>query len=168
MRLARATTIVASLLIAGLQLLTPTPAEAFDNPGPFALTNANGGDFQIGAAGSQTGAVQQNLAGVTALSCQVRLLYGSGGTAVDVYIQTSLDQGQSWGDIANVHFTTAGTAAWINLSGLNSVGTPTAPVNQALASNTTFNGPLGDRLQAVVDSAGTYSGTLVSIRCNAR
>jgi hypothetical protein len=41
------------------------------------------------------------------------------------------------------------------------------PRLRRIADNTTFNGPLGDRLQAVVVSTGTYAGsTLTSVRCS--
>jgi hypothetical protein len=140
------------------------PAAAMNNPGPFTL-----GDFQIGAAGTQPGTPQLNFQGVTALSCQARFSYGAGGTNADLYIQTSLDQGASWFDIAHFQFGTASGLNGINLSGLNGITTPTALVSQALSANTTFNGPLGDRFQAVVVSTGTYTGgTLLSVRCVAR
>jgi len=106
---------------------------------------------------------------MTALSCQARFAYGSGGTQVNVYIQSSLDQGQSWFDIANIEFTTSSGVDAINLSGLNSVTTPAALTNLALANNTVLNGPLGDRLQATVVSTGTYGGgSLLSVNCEAR
>jgi hypothetical protein len=147
--------------------LLAVPALAMTNPGIVTL-----GDFQIGAAGQQSTPAAQiptNLQGLTALSCQARFMYGSGGTKVNVYIQSSLDQGQTWFDIANIAFTTASGIEEVNLSGLNSLTTPTAPSYLSLADNTTFNGPLGDRLQAVVVSTGTYAGgTLASVRCSTR
>lgn len=127
------------------------------------------GTFQIGAAGTQIGTPQINLQGLTALSCQVRFAYGSGGTKVNVYLQSSIDTGNSFFDIANVAFTTSSGVELINLSGLNSVTTPQAAANLSLADNTSLNGPLGDRLQAVVVSTGTYAGgTLVSVTCAPR
>ena len=125
--------------------------------------------FQIGAAGTQIVAPQTGLAGMTALSCQVRFAYGSGGTKTNIYLQTSLDQGQSWFDIANLAFATSGALEAINLSGLNSVTTPTALVSISLPDNTSFNGPLGDQIRAVAVSTGTYSGgTLAVVTCGAR
>jgi len=167
-RLARRQAALRRWLCAGaaaLALAAPLPAAAdVATPGPLTL-----GDFQVAAAATQTGTPVTNLQGLTALSCQARFFYGSGGTQTNVFIQTSLDQGQSWFDIANIEFTTSSGIEAINLSGLNSVTTPTAPQNLALSNNTTFNGPLGDRLQAVVVSTGTYgSNTLASVRCNAR
>ena len=129
------------------------------------------GNFQLAGAGTQTAAAgpQVNLQGMSALSCQARFAYGSGGTQANVYIQSSLDQGASWYDITNFEFTTASAVEAINLSGLNAITAPTALTNLALANNTTLNGPLGDRLQAVVVSSGTYAGgTLLSVNCAAR
>lgn len=156
------------LLVAASALaLSVLPVFGMTNPGVITL-----GDFQIGSAGQQSTPAMQiptNLQGLTGLSCQARFMYGAGGTKVNVYIQTSLDQGTTWFDIANIAFTTSGGVEEINLSGLNSVATPTPPSNLSLADNTTFNGPLGDRLQAVVVSQGTYGGgTLASVRCAAR
>jgi hypothetical protein len=150
--------------LAALWLLSGPASAQFASPGIVPL-----GNFQVGAATTQTGAPQTGLQGMTALSCQVRFAYGSGGTQANVYIQTSIDQGQSWFDIANVEFTTSSAVDEINLSGLNSVTTPTAATNLTLPNNTTFNGPLGDRLQAVVVSTGTYGGgTLASVNCAPR
>jgi hypothetical protein len=154
-------------LLASLAVLSAliSPADAqFASYGIIPL-----GNFQIGAAGTQLGTPQTGLQGMTALSCQVRFAYGSGGTQANVYIQSSLDQGQSWFDVANIEFTTSSGLEGINLSGLNSVTTPTALTNLTLANNTSFNGPLGDRLQATVVSTGTYGGgTLLSVNCAAR
>lgn len=156
-----------------LALLSAPASAQFVSPGIFSL-----GDFQISSAATlvtpsnlQQGALngQSTLPGITALSCQVKFNYGAGGTKTNVYIQTSLDQGGTFFDIANIAFTTASGTETINLSGLNSVTTPTAPSYLALADNTTFNGPLGDRFQAQVVSTGTYSGgTLASVRCSPR
>ncbi len=137
-----------------------------DNPGVFTL-----GDFQIGAAGQQATQSAQipDLAGMLAASLQVRLSGGAGGAKINVYIQSSIDQGQSWFDVANVAFANTPGVQLLNLSGLDKLSTPTAPSNLTLADNTVLDGPLGDRLQAVVISTGTYaSGTLVSARGVAR
>lgn len=159
---------IAALLLA----LLPAAAD-ISNPGIISL-----GDFQITTAAQQVtpASLQQGLPGglatldgLTALSCQVRFFYGAGGTKTNVYLQTSLDQGTTWFDIANIAFTTASGVEIVNLSGLNSVTTPQAPVNLALADNTSLNGPLGNRLQAVAVSQGTYTAsTLASVRCALR
>ena len=137
-----------------------------DNPGAFTL-----GDFQIGAAGQLATQLAQipSLAGMLAASLQVRLSGGTGGTKINVYIQSSIDQSQSWFDVANIAFANTPGVELLNLSALDKLSTPTAPSNLTLADNTVLDGPLGDRLQAVVISTGTYaSGTLVSVRGVAR
>jgi hypothetical protein len=159
-----------ALAIALALALTLAPARAMDNPGPFALL-LNGGDFPIGAAGQQTGTPLTGLAGLKAVSLQIRLNYVSGGTKVNVYVQTSLDQGQSFFDIVNIAFTTSGGTELVNLSALDKLTTPTVPTVQTLADNTVLDGVLGDRLQVVVVvSAGTAygAGSLVSVRGVAR
>lgn len=155
---------LSALLLSGWVALAPVVALAMNNPGPATL-----GDFQLGAAGTQTGAQVNNLAGLEAVTIEVRFAYGSGGTKTNVYIQSSIDQGQTWFDVANVAFTTASGSELVNLSGLDKLTTPTAPTNLTLADNTVLDGPIGDRLQAVVVSTGTYGGaTLVSVRAVAR
>lgn len=161
-------------LIALVFLVAPARAD-FSNPGVISL-----GDFQVGPPATQVTPqnLQQGLnlpgtplplSGLTALSCQATFLWVSGGSSVNVYIQSSLDQGRTWFDIANVAFGTSSGIEIINLSGLNSVTTPQVPSSLSLPNNTTFNGPLGDRLQAVVVSTGNYgAGTLASVRCALR
>ena len=146
-------------------LLALAPALAMNNPGFFSL-----GNFTVAAAGTQCSPLQiTNLQGINAATFQVRFAYGSGGTQTNVYIQTSIDQGQSWFDIANIEFTTSSGVDVINLSGLDKLTTPTAPTNLALANNTVLDGPMGDRLQACVVSQGTYGGqTLVAVSGIAR
>lgn len=166
MRLAIARALVAlALLIPDSCFLIPAQAGAL-NPGAFTL-----GDFQIGAAGTYTNAngPLSDLAGLDAVTLQISLAGAAGGSTINVYIQTSIDQGQTWFDVANVAFTTTPGVALVNLSGLDKLTTPTAPSNLALTSNTVLDGPLGDRLQAVVVSTGAYTGnTLVSVRGVAR
>ena len=41
------------------------------------------------------------------LTLQANSVYGSGGTSVDAYVQTTLDGGATWFDIAELRFTTA-------------------------------------------------------------
>jgi hypothetical protein len=159
------------VLAAAVFLLALTPALAMDNPGPLALQLA-GGDFALGAAATQIGTPQAGLAGMTSLSLQVDFNYGSstGSPQTNVYVVTSLDQGATWFDVANIEFTTASTADVVNLSAASPLTTPTAPSLHALTNNTVLNGPLGDRLRVdVVVSGGTYGGnSLVSVRAVVR
>ncbi|RKQ70122.1 hypothetical protein [Oceanibaculum indicum] len=132
-----------------------------NNPGIFSL-----GDFQIGAAAIGTGDVVAGLDGMQAMTLSARLAYGSGGSTVVAVVQTSLNQGVSWIDIARLDFTTSGAEKVVNLT----TGTPkTTPyTSAALSAEGAVDGILGDRVRAVVTSTGTYAGsTVLSVRINA-
>jgi hypothetical protein len=140
-----------------------------DNPGIFGLFNTDGEDFTISAAGTQMGDVVEDLEGIRSLALHARFAYGSGGTTCKVYVQTSLDQGTTWFDVACFAFTTAGLTRVMNLSAMTPVTTPQAPADGGLADNTALDGPLGDRFRAKVVSVGTYAGpTVLSLRGCAR
>jgi len=133
-----------------------------DNPGIYSL-----GDFPVTSATTLTGGAITELSGATAVTLFARLAYGSGGSTAIAVVQTSLDQGTTWIDIARFDFATAGAAKVINLSGL----TPrTSPLVVApLASEGANDGILGDQLRCVVTSTGTYGGsTVVSVRASVR
>ena len=108
------------------------------------------------------------LDGMTAASIQARLAMGTGGTTAKVYVQTSLDQGTTWIDIACLAFTTTGALKVVNLSGLTPKGTPAVPTDGALADDTVIDGILGDRLRAKIITTGTYSAAVVSVRASVR
>jgi hypothetical protein len=93
--------------------------------------------------------------------------YGSGGSGVKVYIQTSLDQGQTAIDLLCF---TAATVGKVLARSLKPDGNPVTPTDGALADDTIAAGiVLGDRLRAKVISTGTYAGnTLLSIRASVR
>lgn len=121
----------------------------------------NGGAFSIASAGTFIGDWVEDLDGILALSLQAQFLYGSGGTSVTVYVQTSIDQGQTPIDIAALQFTTASATSIVNLSGLTPKTTPAVPSQQALAAGTCLDGVLGDRFRAVVVVVGTYAASTI-------
>ncbi len=122
----------------------------------------NLGDLTITAAGTQVGEWVESLEGLTALTFQARLAYGSGGTSVKVYLQTSIDQGVTPIDIACLAFTTAGAVKAINLSGLTPKTTFVTPTDGTLADDTVVDGIMGDRLRVKVLSVGVYAGSTVA------
>jgi hypothetical protein len=130
-----------------------------NNPGPFQLTAQGGSAFQLNQAGTFIGWDELHLEGMHAVSLQFGFKYVAGGTTATAYVQTSLDQGQSWIDIAAVQFTTASGTQMVNLSGLTPVDTPVAPNFFTLAPGTVQDGILGDRLRAAVVVTGTYTGS---------
>jgi hypothetical protein len=107
-----------------------------------------------------------DLGGMLAASIAVNFATGTGGTSLKVMIETSLDQGQTWLEVARLAFALGGLKV-VNLSGLTPVATPVA--GAALSDNTIQDGILGDRFRARILTVGTYTGnTSLSIRMNAR
>ncbi len=94
---------------------------------------------------------------------QATFTYGSGGTSVDAYLQTTLDGGNTWIDIAQFHFTTASAQSVFNLSSLTAVTTQYTPTDGTLAANTAKDGILGRHFQVKVASVGTYANTTLRV-----
>lgn len=85
--------------------------------------------------------------------------YGSGGTSVAAYVQTSHDDGTTWMDVANFAFTTSSAKAIYNLSAMTVVATTATITDGALASNTTKDGILGSQFRVKYTTVGTYAGS---------
>lgn len=131
--------------------------------------NGSSSDVTVTTAGTTICDAITGLTSLTATSIHARFVYGSGGTACKAYVQTSLDQGTTWIDVACIAFATTNTTKVINLSGLTPVTTPATPTDGAMADNTCLDGILGDRLRVKVISTGTYAGgTVVSVRASER
>lgn len=98
------------------------------------------------------------------LTVQATFTYGSGGTSADAWLQTSLDGGLTWTDIANFHFTTASARKVVNLSGATPVTSQVTPTDGAMAANTVQDGLIGPDLRVKYASAGTYgAGTALRV-----
>lgn len=104
----------------------------------------------------------------TSLAVQANLAYGSGGTTIDAYLQTSLDGGSTWIDIANFHFTTANARFAYNLNSQTAVTTEYTPTDGSLSANTSKDGILGPLYQVKLVSTGTYAGTTLTIGVSAQ
>ena len=92
------------------------------------------------------------------LILQANFLYGAGGTSVDAWVQSTLDGGTTWYDIANFHFTTAAAVKLANLSSGTPVTTLVTPGSGALSANSVLDGLIGDQLRVLYTSVGTYTG----------
>lgn len=85
--------------------------------------------------------------------------YDSGGTSADAWVQTTLDGGTTWFDIANFHFLVASAKAAFNLRNQVSVTTQQTSFGlHSLTSNTSLDGLLGDQLRCQYQTTGTYGG----------
>ena len=89
---------------------------------------------------------------------QGNLIYGSSGTTIDVWVQTSIDGGTNWTDIANFHWTTTGGRLLFNLSSATPVTTQYTPTDGTLAANTAKDGVLSNMYRAKYTTTGTYAG----------
>lgn len=96
--------------------------------------------------------------GVESITLQANFTWGSGGTTADAYVQTSLDDGVTWCDIANFHFTTASLRKFFNLSALTAVTTQGTPSDGSLTANTAVDGVLGTQYAVKYVTTGTYAG----------
>lgn len=135
-----------------------------NSPGLYSL-----GDVNITAAATQLVDAVDGLDGMLAALLQLRFAYGSGGTAVKVYVQSSADAGTTWYDVACVVFNTASETELLNLSALTPKTTLVVPTDGTLTDDTAVDGIIADRLRLKVVSTGTYAGnTLLSARLIAR
>lgn len=144
-----------------------------DNPGIFDLGTATITaaltDSVITSGTAASGAAQaliDRLGGMESVSLQAKFTYGSAGTTCIAYVQTSLDQGQTWIDIARFDFATASATKVANIS---AAGASAPGAVAALGAEGKLDGILGDRLRCKVTTTGTYAGsTTVAVRAAVR
>ena len=95
---------------------------------------------------------------VRAIGLQANFVRAGGGTTCKVYLQTSLDGGTTWFDIACFAFATT------SLRKLSSIKhdiatTPNSTASDAaLTDNTVLDGIIGDRIRIKAAVVGTYTG----------
>lgn len=127
------------------------------SPGFYSL-----GSFTIAGPGTQLGDwTEVDLDGMLALCAQLRLAYGSGGTTIRVYLQTTLDQGTTPIDIWSCLFGVVSEVAVENFSALTPKTTQVTPTDGTLADDTAIDGVLGDSFRLKVVSTGTYAGSTI-------
>lgn len=101
----------------------------------------------------------QSQAGVSSLTLQGTFTYGSGGTSADAWVQTTLDGGVTWTDIANFHFTTSSARFIYNLSALTAVTTEYTATDGTLSANTAKDGVIGHQFRVKYTTVGTYAAS---------
>jgi hypothetical protein len=89
---------------------------------------------------------------------QGNFTFDSGGATVDAFVQTSIDNGATWVDIAQFHFTTASGRFLFNLNSQTPVTTEQPATDGALAANTAKDGILGNQIRVKYQTTGTYGG----------
>lgn len=105
-----------------------------------------------------TPAVQMRDGSPETMAFQANFTYGSGGSTVASWVQTSFDDGVTWCDVASFAFTTSSARSIQNVSALLAVATPLAATDGSLASNTSQGGVLGPLWRVKYTTTGTYAG----------
>lgn len=132
-----------------------------DNPGGFSLAAV-----QLGAALSAVALTPiTDLDGMTAVTIEFDFKGGTGGSSATAVVQTSLDKGTTWRDIARADFANTAAVKHCNLEGLLSKGITSYA---DLAAEGVYDGVLGSQLRAVITSVGTYSDTTLAVRVSVR
>jgi hypothetical protein len=112
----------------------------------------------LAAAGTYVGEVVRIPAGTLGLALESKFVRAAGGTTTKVYVQTTLDGGTTWVDIACHAFATT-TASKVSAVKVNvAVTGGTTPTDATLTDDTVLDGFLGDRIRVKYVVAGTYSG----------
>ncbi len=137
-------------------------ASAVNGWAPLTYNGTN--DLSVTDEATYPGTAVEGFGGSSSITVQVAATIGSAGTAINVYIQTSLDQGTSWIDIMAFNFTNTTKTVVATVDARKSITTPYAPTNGSLTPDTVKEGVLGDRLRFVAKSTGVYSNTTVAIR----
>lgn len=150
-----------------------------DNPGLYNL-----GDAAMAAINAATAATVitsaldaqnvsqayvENLDGMLGAAISANFVYGSGGDTLKVIVETTLNQGATWIEIARLAFAQASAEKVVNLSGLTPVTTVYTPA--ALSDDAVKDGVLGQRFRSrILKGAGAaYAGnTSLSVRLIAR
>jgi hypothetical protein len=89
---------------------------------------------------------------------QANFAYDSGGATVNAWLQTSLDNGSTWIDVAQFGFTTASGRFVYNLNSQTPVTTEYTPTDGTLTGNTSKDGILGNQIRVKYQTTGTYGG----------
>lgn len=110
------------------------------------------------AAQTQTTTSVFRMRGARTALIQAAFTYGSGGTNVTAYVQTSLDGGTTWTDVAAFQFTTASARKIFNLSSATPVTSIGTPGDGALNVNNCIDGIIGESWRVKWASTGTYAG----------
>lgn len=131
-----------------------------DNPGIYDLAVLDSSAFVAGVV-----TAIEDLDGMSAVTIEASLKYGSGGTSISAIVMTSFDKGQTWRHIARFDFATASAVKLANIQALTAKAITTYA---DLASEGVNDGLLGDRLAVKLIPVGNYSGTSLSIRAAVR
>lgn len=126
-------------------------------------------NLDIPAAGTSTHDSAIKVGDAAYLLLLAKFENGSGGTTVKAYVQTSLDDGTTWIDVACFAFATTDVPKVLHkILAVSDLTAATVPTDGSLADNTVKDGILGDQLRTKVVVAGTYTGAHLDIWAEAK
>lgn len=111
------------------------------------------------AVANVEGTAIEGLAGARYLALEAKFARDGGGTTCKVWVQTSLDGGTTWFDIACFAFTTS-TANKLHVVRMDPATPMTAasvPASATLTDDTVLQ-IIGDRIRTLHTTTGTYTG----------
>jgi hypothetical protein len=114
--------------------------------------------FTTAQSAALSSVLQFRDSGRESVELQATFTYGSAGTSADAWVQTSVDGGATWTDVAEFRFTTASARFEFNLSSLTPSTTEVIPTDGAMTANTSLDGVLGPMWRVKWTSVGTYAG----------
>jgi hypothetical protein len=118
-------------------------------------------DAELGAAvANVTSDPFEFLDGMAFVILEAKFVRAAGGTTCKVWVQTSLDDGVTWFDIACFAFTTTtgNKLHSVRLDPDVPITPATVPASATLADDTVLNGVLGNKLRTIRTTTGTYTG----------
>lgn len=95
--------------------------------------------------------------------------YGSGGTSLRLWLQTSFDGGTNWYDIISPsQFATTDAVEIYSVSAAGDISTAPTEGSKALAAATVQSGMIGDMLRVAGTVVGTYAASTITVIVEAR
>jgi hypothetical protein len=97
------------------------------------------------------------------LHVQELFTYGSGGTSVDVWVQTSLDAGTNWSDVIHFAQLLLANARFVAAASSVPAAAPVLPTDGTSAVNTVVVGVFGQWWRVKYIVVGTYAATTLRL-----
>lgn len=94
------------------------------------------------------------------LVAQADFTRDSGGTSVNVYVQTSVDGEVTWADVMNFSLATTSVRKVSAVKTSTALAANVTPSDGALTANTILSGLLGTKVRVKYVVVGSYVGTL--------
>jgi hypothetical protein len=100
---------------------------------------------------------------IRSVTVEFNFVYGSGGTNCNAWVQTSLDGGTTWCDIAaSATYATTTAHTYLNMTGETAALTAITITDGTLAAGTGINCLLGDLYRVKITTTGTYAATTLT------